>query len=324
MANGVMLEVRGLTVAFRREGRECAVVRGLDFHVGAGDRVALVGESGCGKSVTCLALTRLPPTDRARVGGSVRFEGRELVGLDARALRAVRGRGLAYVFQDPTGSLNPVMRVGAQVSECVRGPWRQAREQALHLLERVRLPDPAACYRAYPCELSGGMQQRVMLAMALAARPSVLVADEPTTALDVTTQAHVLDLVDELAAADGMAVLLVTHNLGLVAGRSREVHVLYAGRIVECGPVERVLRHPANPYTQGLLASVPRLDRPAGEELRDIPGTVPAPADYAPGCAFAPRCARADARCAAAIPPMHVIGDLDSRHRAWCWYPDGA
>lgn len=323
MANGVLLDVRGLTVAFRRQGQTCAVVRGLDFQVAAGGRVALVGESGCGKSVTCLALTRLPPTDRARVGGSVRFEGRELVGCDARALRAVRGRGLAYVFQDPAGSLNPVMRVGAQVAECVRGARRSARDQALHLLGRVKLPDPVACYRAYPCELSGGMQQRVMLAMALAARPGLLVADEPTTALDVTTQAHVLDLVDELAAADGMAVLLVTHNLGLVAGRSREVHVLYAGRIVEFGPVERVLRHPVHPYTQGLLASVPRLDRPAGEELRDIPGTVPAPADYAPGCAFAPRCARADGRCAASVPPTRVVSDVDGGHRVWCWYPDG-
>ena len=299
-----ILTVRDLRIAFRRDGVESEVVRGVDLDIPAGGRVALVGESGCGKSVTCLSLARLSPTDRARLSGSIRFGGVELANAPQSTLRSVRGHGIAYVFQDPSGSLNPVMRVGAQVAECLRERGAAARARVAELLGRVRLPDPAAIARAYPCELSGGQQQRVVLAMALAERPRLLVADEPTTALDVVTQASVLDLVDELADADGMAVLLVTHNLGLVSRHSRHVYVLYAGQVVEHGPTAEVLSSPAHPYTAGLLASVPRLDAPRGGALHDIPGTVPSPDAFPQGCAFAPRCPSAAPECSAAIPPM--------------------
>lgn len=302
-----LLCVRDLRISFSRDGVETEVVRGIDLDIPRGGRIALVGESGCGKSMTCLSLVRLSPTDRARLSGSVVFEGRELANAPSSALRAVRGHGIAYVFQDPSGSLNPVMRVGAQIAECLDGPRGAARERVVELLSRVRLPDPAACARAYPCELSGGQQQRVMLAMALAERPKLLVADEPTTALDVVTQAKVLDLVDELADADGMAVLLVTHNLGLVSRHSRHVYVLYAGQVVEHGPTRDVLSSPVHPYTAGLLRSVPRLGAPRGEMLHDIPGTVPSPGAFPPGCAFAPRCPRARPECSQGIPPLRAL-----------------
>ncbi|MDD5705841.1 MAG: ABC transporter ATP-binding protein [Kiritimatiellae bacterium] len=315
-----LLEVRGLGVAFRAGGETVPVVRDLSFSMQAGDRVALAGESGCGKSMTCMALMRLPPTDRAIVSGEVLFRGVSLT-RDAAALARVRGRRVAYVFQDPAASLNPVMRVGAQLGEVMRRERpaeADARLRAAELLARVRLPDPAAVLRAYPCELSGGMQQRVMLAMALAAEPELLVADEPTTALDVTTQAEVLDLVDALVRENGLALLLVTHNLGLIAGRCRTIHVMYAGQIIESGPVAEVLRHPAHPYTEGLLRAVPTLDR--AQELRDIPGTVPAPDELPSGCAFAPRCTR---RAPACDEPPPNTGLTPSRN-CRCWRPLGA
>jgi peptide/nickel transport system ATP-binding protein len=305
-----LLEVRDLRVTFRRDGEESEVVRGIDLDIPSGGRVALVGESGCGKSMTCLSLARLAPTDRAHLSGSIRFQGRELMGADASTLRSIRGSGIAYVFQDPSGSLNPVMRVGSQIAECLRDlPRNRRNRRVLELLERVRLPDPATTARTFPCELSGGQQQRVVLAMALAARPRLLVADEPTTALDVVTQAQVLDLVDELADAEGMAVLLVTHNLGLVAGRTRHTFVLYGGQVVEHGPTRDVLSAPRHPYTAGLLASVPRLDAPRGAALHDIPGTVPSADALPPGCTFAPRCPHATPACSAHAPPLRADAD---------------
>jgi oligopeptide/dipeptide ABC transporter ATP-binding protein len=317
-ADPPLLDVSDLTVTFRRDGRDLAAVRGLSFDVRRSDRVALVGESGCGKSVTCLALTRLPPTDRARVSGKVVWNGADVLQATPETVRAVRGRGMAYVFQDAVGSLNPVVRVGTQLAECLRLPRRQATAGAARLLGRVGLPRPEAALRAFPCELSGGMQQRVVLAMALALRPRLLVADEPTTALDVTAQALVLDLIEELAAEAGMAVLFVTHNLGLVAGRARRVCVLYAGKVVESGGVAEVLRRPAHPYTAGLRAAVPRLDGPRVPP-RDIPGTVPDAAELPSGCAFAPRCPRVHARCAEP-PPMQDLPGAAGR-RARCWRP---
>jgi len=327
-----LLAVRGLNVSFRGARGPLPVVRDLTFAIEAGERAALVGESGCGKSMTCLALTRLPPTDEATLSGEIFFQGAAVAG-DTAAMARLRGRHIAYVFQDPAGSLNPVMRIGAQIVEVLRmthgrpaprAGWRAiaarggaaaARTRALDLLARVRLPDPAAILRAYPCELSGGMQQRAMLAMALACEPQLLVADEPTTALDVTTQAEVLDLVDSLVRETGLALLLVTHNLGLVAGRCRTIHVMYAGQIVEAGPVAEVLEKPAHPYTHGLLLAVPSLD--SGAELRDIPGTVPAPDNLPAGCAFAPRCSRRDERCATMPPFASLTADRGCR----CWHP---
>ena len=299
-----LLQVEKLTVAFRRDGAEVAPVRGVSLAVGCGERVALVGESGCGKSLTALALTRLSPTDRARLSGRVLFGGEDALAMAPESLRRVRGAGIAYVFQDPSASLNPVMRIADQIGECLPGRSRADRlARATELLKKTGLPDPSRAARAYPCELSGGQQQRVMLAMALAARPKLLIADEPTTALDVTTQRQVLNLIDRLAAANGMAVLLITHNLGLVAGRMQRVYVMYAGETVESGDVAAVLSSPRHPYTRGLLAAVPKLDAPRNAPLQDIPGTVPSPDAWPAGCAFAPRCAEAQPRCHSEPPP---------------------
>src|SRR5574344_2167511 len=275
----MLLAVSHLRVAFTAEGHITVPVRDVSFSVPEHGRVALVGESGCGKSLTSLSLTRLPPTDHAAVTGSISFDGvpysfddsighpSRATGHEPSALRhspsALRGRGISYVFQNPTDSLNPVMRVADQIREALP-PGRRAEQdvQIVDLLARTGLPDPKRAAHAYPCELSGGQQQRAVLAMALAAAPKLLIADEPTTALDVTTQRQVLDLIDALAAETGMAVLLITHNLGLVAGRMDTVNVMYAGAVVESGPVVEVLRAPRHPYTRGLLAAVPVLDAP--------------------------------------------------------------
>ncbi len=311
-----LLQVEDLAVTFRHEGVETTPVRGVSLTVRGGERVALVGESGCGKSLTALALTRLAPTDRARLSGHVNFAGTDTLALDPRGLAGVRGRGIAYVFQDPSASLNPVMRVRDQIAECLPGMRRADRLAAtVRLLTQTGLPDPARAANAYPCELSGGQQQRVMLAMALAARPKLLVADEPTTALDVTTQRQVLDLIDALADTYNMAVLLITHNLGLVAGRMSRVYVMYAGQVVETGAVTEVLSQPRHPYTRGLLAAVPLLDAPRNAPLQDIPGTVPSPDAWPAGCAFAPRCTDAGPRCRADTPPAASEGDRMTR----CW-----
>ena len=268
----MLLKVSNLRVAFRIDGRLSVPVRGVSFEIPENGRVALVGESGCGKSLTSLALGGL--VDRAEITGKIEGSPR-----------------LAYVFQNPMQSLNPVMRVGRQIEE---GRISVATPESL--LESVGLPASAA--KKYPCELSGGQQQRVMIAMALAQEPELLVADEPTTALDVTTQREVLDLVVRIADERKMSVLLITHNLGLVARYSKFVNVMYAGEIVERGAVADVLRRPRHPYTQGLLAAVPRLDAPKDAPLVDIPGTVPPPWDWPTGCAFHPRCPKARPECA--------------------------
>jgi oligopeptide/dipeptide ABC transporter ATP-binding protein len=303
------LQVSNLSVAFIHEGQVIRPVRCVSFDVNAGERVALVGESGCGKSLTALSLVRLSPTDHARLSGSILFNGEELLGKSDKALSAVRGRGIAYVFQDPSASLNPVMRIGAQIVEALPPGTTDSAEYVKGLLARVGIPDPIRAFRAYRSEMSGGQQQRVMLAMALAARPQLLVADEPTTALDVTTQQQVLDLIDELAHEFKMAVLLITHNLGLVAGRMQRVNVMYAGSVVESGGVEEVLMRPRHPYTQGLLAAVPRLDTRRGEHLCDIPGTVPSPEALPSGCAFGPRCVYVQEACRMVEPPCQTDGD---------------
>jgi len=267
-----LLDVRHLRVAFRLEKGLSVPVRDVSFSVPANGRVALVGESGCGKSVTSLAIGGL--VDRAEISGTVEGKPR-----------------IAYVFQNPMQSLNPVMRVCAQIEE---GAKVKGRLQPL--LAAVGLPPDAA--RRYPCELSGGQQQRVMIAMALAQEPELLVADEPTTALDVTMQREVLDLIERVADARKMAVLLITHNLGLVSRYSKFVNVMYAGEIVECGETRKVLAAPQHPYTQGLLAAVPRLDAPKDAPLADIPGTVPPPTAWPTGCAFHPRCPKRRPECA--------------------------
>ncbi len=276
----MLLKVDHLRVAFRLGGdRRSVPVRDVSFEIPEKGRVALVGESGCGKSLTALAVGGL--VDRAEIAGTITGRPR-----------------IAYVFQNPMQSLNPVMRVGRQIEEALpRTFGKRPREAIAELLGSVGLPPETA--RKFPCEMSGGQQQRVMIAMALAAEPDLLIADEPTTALDVTTQREVLDLIDRVAADRGTSVLLITHNLGLVARYSDFVNVMYAGQIVEAGPVPRVLSAPRHPYTQGLLAAVPRLDAPKDAPLADIPGTVPPPTDWPAGCAFHPRCAKARPACSA-------------------------
>ena len=273
-----VLRVEGLRIAFRMEGRLSVPVRNVSFSIPVNGRVALVGESGCGKSLTALAVGGL--VDRAEMSG--RIEGRPRI---------------AYVFQNPMQSLNPVMRVGKQIEEGkVSRPKAAVKDVVCQLLESVGLSASAA--HKYPCELSGGQQQRVMIAMALAQEPELLVADEPTTALDVTTQRDVLDLIYRIADERRMSVLLITHNLGLVARYARFVNVMYAGEIVESGYVADVLANPRHPYTMGLLAAVPRLDAPKDAPLADIPGTVPPPWNWPSGCAFHPRCPHARPECA--------------------------
>lgn len=271
----MLLEVENLRIAFKLEGRLSIPVRNVSFAIPENGRVALVGESGSGKSLTALAIGGL--VERAEISG------------------AIKGRPrISYIFQNPMQSLNPVMRVGRQIKEAL--PKGAKGESHLGLLEAVGLPRETES--KYPCQLSGGQQQRIMIAMALAAGPDLLVADEPTTALDVTTQKEVLELVDRVADERGMAVLLITHNLGLVAEHSKFMNVMYAGEIVEAGTVESVLKNPRHPYTKGLIAAVPRLDAPKDAPLADIPGTVPAPWDWPQGCAFHPRCPEAQPSCA--------------------------
>lgn len=291
-----LLVLKDFMVSFTTEHGTITPVLGVNLTISPGERIALVGESGCGKSMTALGLTGLSPTDRAQLSGSAVFKGRELVG-SPDAVNAARRGGVAYVFQDPSGALNPVMRICDQIGEVLRDLTRAQREARVReLIADVGLPDPDRIYRSYPCELSGGQQQRIMLAIALAMDPALLIADEPTTALDVTTQRQILSLMDDLARKRNMAVLLITHNLGIVAAYMDRIYVMYAGRIIEEGSVIEVLHEPRHPYTKGLLGAVPTLSREQ-KILQDIPGTVPSPGLFPIGCGFAPRCREAQDIC---------------------------
>lgn len=294
----MLLEVKNLSIVFRRDGRTYNPVRDVSFSVPEHGRVALVGESGCGKSLSALSLMRLPPVDRATVSGEISFTGKRI----------------AYVFQNPSESLNPVMRIEDQIAEVLPRSMtkKEKAAEARELIEKTGLVDSGRIAKSYPCELSGGQQQRCMIAMALAAKPDLLVADEPTTALDVTTQKQVISLIDELAAETGMAVLFITHNLGLVAGCMEDVNVMYAGNVVESGKVKDVLSSPRHPYTKGLLAAIPKLDAPRDVRLADIPGTVPPPDRWPEGCAFAPRCPEATEECKRKVP-----SSFDADGRRW-------
>ena len=311
-----LLEVRNLRVEFRGE-RTVAAVRGLSYEIRDGETLGLVGESGCGKSVSALALVGLLPKRTARItGGSVTFEGRELLSLDEESLRHVRGNQIAMVFQDPLSSLNPVLTIGAQITESLerhKGMTRAAAtKHAVRLLDMVEIPDARTRIRAYPHQFSGGMRQRAMIAMAISCEPRLLIADEPTTALDVTIQAQILDLLGELRRELHMAVLLITHDLGVVAGFADRVAVMYAGRIVETGGTEDVLSVPWHPYTVGLLHSLPRIDRPRQIELTPIAGAPPDLATEIQGCPFAPRCAWRIDTCASVDPRLVPISGADA------------
>ncbi len=304
-----VLEVRDLTVAFPVEGKQRRVVDGVGYAITPGRTLGVVGESGCGKSMTALALMGLVPAP-GRVGGSVRFEGRELIGQGEARWRALRGARVAMVFQEPMTSLNPVMPVGSQIAEVMvlheDLGWGAAQQRAIDLLAAVGIPSPRERAEAYPHQLSGGQRQRAMIAMALACRPALLIADEPTTALDVTIQAQILDLILDLQSEIGMAVQFISHNLAVVSEVADEIIVMYAGRIVERAAAARLFAAPRHPYTQGLIATLPDPARRAAR-LPVIPGGVPGFDMAFAGCRFADRCTRADAACRAQEPELEAV-----------------
>ena len=316
-----LLAVEDLRIRFRTRRGVASVVNGVTWSLAPGETLAVVGESGSGKSVSTLAILGLVPQPPGEVSGSVRFEGAELVGASDEELRRVRGNDIAMVFQDPMTSLNPVLTVGRQITEALelhlglRGD--EARRRAASLLDQVGIPSPDRRLDSYPHQMSGGMRQRVMIAIALACDPKVLIADEPTTALDVTIQAQIVELVDRLQAERDMGVVWITHDLGVVAGIADRVIVMYGGQVVEEAPVAQLYGTPAHPYTRGLLAALPVLGEPR-EDLETIPGSPPDPTALPPGCLFYPRCGmRLDERCATQRPPLRELG---GGHRVATFY----
>ncbi len=326
-----LLDVKNLSVEFRSDGIRRQMVTDISFHLDYGEMLSFVGESGCGKSISCLSLARLLPPVARIVSGQVLLETEQgivdVLQLSPKELRKVRGGGIAYVFQEPSVSLNPVLRIGDQISEAVRlhcFDVRDVKSEVISLLEQVGIPEPAVRVRQYPHELSGGMQQRVMIAMALSSRPRVLIADEPTTALDVTIQAQILELLGKLQKEREMGIILVTHNLGIVAELADRVEVMYAGRIVEEGHAEELIAHPVHPYTRALLAAVPVLGDKM-KNLRTIPGIVPNPGDFPVGCRFSGRCSRAlqlgkAEYCFGELPEMTLVGGPG--HRCACHFAE--
>jgi peptide/nickel transport system ATP-binding protein len=321
-----VLEVQDLAVTFDRKGEQpTKAVDGVSFAVAPGETVGLVGESGCGKSVTSLAIMGLLPRRGVSVRGSVRLEGQELIGSSDKTLRKLRGAHMAMVFQDPLSSLNPTVQIGTQVTEVLlehrEVNKKQAEAQAIELLDRVGIPDPSRRLGEYPHQLSGGMRQRALIAMALACSPRLLIADEPTTALDVTIQAQILELLKELVVDTGTALVMITHDLGVVAGLCDRVHVMYAGKIIETADRHDLFARPRQPYTGGLLASVPRLDAGRGTPLTPIRGSARDAIPWEQGCAFAPRCDNAQDDCltevSGSIVPLEYDGpgrELRCRH----------
>ena len=309
-----LLEIDGLKVHFRTDDGWVRAVDGVDIGIGRGETVSVVGESGCGKTVTAMTVMKLIAMPPGRiVAGSIRWQGRDLVPLDAEGMRAIRAKEIGIVFQEPMTSLNPVYTVGEQIAESIRlheGLSRRAAlDRAVEMLKLVHIPNPQRRVHDYPHQFSGGMRQRVMIAMALACGPKLLIADEPTTALDVTIQAQILDLLNEMKERLGMAVMLITHAMGVVAETAQRVVVMYAGKVVEEAPVIELFGNPRHPYTQGLIRSIPRLDLAAvkKERLEAIPGTVPSLLHPPPGCRFAARCRHAMPHCVEAEPPLREV-----------------
>jgi len=325
MAAEQLLDVEDLQVEFKTRRGTALVLNGVDFELSAGETLCVVGESGCGKSMTALALLRLIPTPPGRIrGGRVLFNGEDLLQASDARMREVRGNRISMIFQEPMTSLNPVFSVGEQIAESLRLhaglDGGQARERAIEMLRQVGIPAPERRVDEYPHQLSGGMRQRVMIAMALACRPDILIADEPTTALDVTVQAQIFDLLRELQRDKGTAILLITHDMGAVAEMADRVMVMYAGRVIEQGRANDVLSSPGHPYTQGLIECLPDLgsSQQAAErvELTEIAGVVPSIWELGQGCAFRERCPQAMARCASQVPPMF---DAGGGHGVACW-----
>ena len=306
-----MLEVEDLSVGFRVDSGWIRTVDDVSFTLGAKSSLGIVGESGSGKSVTALSILRLHAQRNTRMTGAIRFDGKDLLRLPERQLRQLRGRDIAMIFQNPMHSLNPVLTVGEQIGETLRIhrglDARTAHSEAAELLDMVRIPDARSRVDDYPHQLSGGMRQRVMIAMAIACRPRLLIADEPTTALDVTVQAQILDLLRELREEIGMSVILISHDMGLVAEFVERVLVMYAGKLVEDAPARTIFEHPAHPYSEGLLRAIPSPDEDM-HRLYAIPGRIPDPGREPPGCSFAPRCGLAQPACTTAAPSLKVFG----------------
>jgi oligopeptide/dipeptide ABC transporter ATP-binding protein len=317
-----ILEIRNLAISFDTEEGEVPAVSDVSLQVSPGKTLGIVGETGCGKSVSCHAVLGLTPPNGRVLAGEILFEGVDLLRLKTSELEKIRGRDIAMIFQDPSSSLNPVHTIGRQLIESLvihRGMDKAtARAEALQLLDRVEIPEAKRRLTEYPHQLSGGMNQRAMIAIALACQPKLLIADEPTTALDVTIQAQILDLLSQLQKDLGMSMILITHDLGVIAEMAHDVSVMYMGRVVEASGVSGLFHQPTHPYTVGLLNSLPRVDQDVS--LVPIEGTVPSPLEMPPGCAFAPRCPTAEAQCKRAAPPLekHRNGQF-----AACYFPRG-
>ena len=324
MSAAPLLEVADLSVRFDTDSGTVHAVDRMSFTLAGSEVLGIVGESGCGKSVTAMSLLRLLP-ETASISGRARFDGNDLLGASSRRLRRIRGNEIGFVFQEPMTSLNPVFTVGRQITETLRthrGLSRSAaRKRAVELLDLVHIPAPERRVREYPHQLSGGMRQRVMIAMAVACDPKILIADEPTTALDVTIQAGILDLMRELRERLGTAIILITHNLGVVADIADRVVVMYAGRKAEEAPVHELFARPQHPYTIGLLGAIPLPGAASKQDrLREIPGRVPSLAELPDHCAFAPRCPRADDLTRSEVPPLRAVGP---GHHVACFHPGG-
>ncbi len=317
-----LLDVKNLRTTFRTEDGPVTAVNGLSFRLEAGQTLGIVGESGSGKSVTSLSIMRLLSSNASVTSDGVFFDGKDLMKASESEMRKIRGRRIAMIFQDPMTSLNPVLTIGEQIAEGVRlhlGMNRaEARDKTIEMLKKVRIPSPETRINDYPHQFSGGMRQRVMIAMALSCDPQLLIADEPTTALDVTIQAQILELMNEMQAETGTAIVLITHDLGVVAETCKDVLVMYAGNVVEYGSAVQIFAEPKMPYTQGLLASLPRLDTAERQRLEPIPGQPPNLLHLPPGCAFAPRCKYRMPICDEVVP----VKDFGSGHTARCWLYD--
>jgi oligopeptide/dipeptide ABC transporter ATP-binding protein len=326
MENQIILDVRDLKTWFSTDDGVVKAVDGISFSLRKGETLGIVGESGSGKSVTNLSIMRLIPSPPGRImAGDIRFHDRSILSMSAKELRELRGARISMIFQDPMTSLNPFLRISTQLMETIRlhqGLGKaEARQKAVTMLRMVGIPSPEKRVDAYPHQFSGGMRQRVMIAMALSCHPEILIADEPTTALDVTIQAQIIDLIKHLSVELGTAVILITHDLGVVAGMTDSLCVMYAGRIVERAPTDALFADPKHPYTQGLIRSVPRLDRDAKERLFSIPGTPPSLIHMPECCPFHPRCTRAMEQCRLRYP---AEADFGGGHRASCWlYAEG-
>ncbi|MFD2369743.1 ABC transporter ATP-binding protein [Brevibacillus sp. GCM10020057] len=315
-----VLQIENLQTHFFTDRGQIPAVDGVTITVNKGEIVGIVGESGCGKSVTSLSVMKLVPNPPGKiVGGSIRFKGEDLVKADDKRMREIRGNEIAMIFQEPMTSLNPLFTIGDQIGEAIRlhtkASKKEARQRAVEMLRKVGIPRAEAILDEYPHQLSGGMRQRVMIAMAMACDPELLIADEPTTALDVTIQAQILDLMRQCNRESDTAIMLITHDLGVVAEMCHRVVVMYAGNVIEEGDVRTILKNPQHPYTLGLLQSLPKLDKQQ-ERLYSIPGNVPVPGSLKVGCRFAPRCGQATDRCRSEMPELRTVGE---NHRSRCW-----